>query len=143
MIAVGERLPAISVFDASGRPVSPNIGPCTLVFFKVSCPTCQLTLPFLPRALRDERVIVVSQDSPQITAQFAAKFNAPLEYHFDRDEENYPASNALGLNYVPSMIRVDADGRVIDAVEGFDKGFLEDLGIEFLPSEKVPNFKPG
>lgn len=143
MIAVGERLPAINVMNAQGQPVSTGGGPCTLIFFKVSCPTCQLTLPFLNRASRDERVIVVSQDTPHATKQFAAKFNAPLNYHYDRDEDNYPASNALGLNYVPSMIRVDSDGRVIDAVEGFDKSFLEDLGIEFQPSEKVPNFKPG
>lgn len=143
MIATGERLPAINVINAEGQSVSIVGGPCTLIFFKVACPTCQLTLPFLPRASRDERIIVVSQDSPQVTAQFAAKFDAPLDYHYDRDEDNYPASNALGLNYVPSMIRVDAEGRVIDAVEGFDKTFLEDLGIQFQPSEKVPNFKPG
>ncbi len=143
MIAIGERLPHIAVLDSTGQPVSPTPGPCTLVFFKVACPTCQLALPFLPRAAAGERVIVVSQDTPQLTAQFASKFNAPLEYLFDRKEDNYPASNALSLNYVPSMIRVDADGRVIDAVEGFDKVFLEDLGIEFLPSEKIPNFKPG
>lgn len=143
MIAVGERLPAINVINALGQPVSTGDAPCTLIFFKVACPTCQLTLPFLLRASQDERIIVVSQDTPQVTAQFATKFNAPLAYHYDREEDNYPASNALGLNYVPSMIRVDADGRVIDAVEGFDKAFLEDLGIEFQPSEKVPNFKPG
>jgi hypothetical protein len=143
VVTVGQRLPGINVVNADGQPVATGLGPFTLIFFKVSCPTCQLTLPFLPRASRDERIIVVSQDSPEVTAQFAAKFNAPLAYHYDRDEDNYPASNALGLNYVPSMIRVDADGRVIDAVEGFDKDFLEDLGIEFQPNEKVPNSKPG
>jgi hypothetical protein len=142
MIAPLAAIPPLTLFDAQGGATT-VAGGCTLVFFKVSCPTCQLTLPFLTRASKDEPLFVVSQDTPQLTGHFAVKFNAPLAYLYDRAADNYPASNALGLNYVPSMIRVGADGRVIEAVEGFDKAFLEDLGIEFQPSEKVPNFKPG
>lgn len=147
MIATGERMPAISVLDSNGQSVDPAVGPSstpyTLVFFKAACPTCQFALPFLQRADKDQRLIVVSQDSPEVTSQFARKFQAPLDYHFDRADDNYPASNALGLNYVPSLIRVDSEGRVVDAAEGFDKAFFEDLGVAFQASEKVPNFKPG
>ncbi len=142
MIAAREAIPTLTLFDAGGQATT-VAGPCTLVFFKVSCPTCQLTLPFLTKAAKDEPLFIVSQDSPKLTEQFASKFGAPLAYLYDRAEDNYPASNALGLNYVPSMIRVGPDGRVVDAVEGFDKAFLEDLGIEFQAAEKVPNFKPG
>jgi peroxiredoxin len=147
MIQQGDCAPDIEVYSSTGELVSSSRYaaqvPYTVVFFKVTCPTCQLALPFLQRVESPERLLIVSQDPPEPTAQFAAKFNAPLVYHFDRAADNYPASNAYGISYVPSIFRIAADGRVAAIVEGFDKSFFESLGIEFAPHENVPAFKPG
>ncbi|HXJ42691.1 MAG TPA: redoxin domain-containing protein, partial [Bryobacteraceae bacterium] len=50
-------------------------GPVFLAFFKVSCPTCQYTLPFLERMYRGlgegaPRMFTVSQDDPEATREF-------------------------------------------------------------------------
>lgn len=142
MRRAGERAPAVNLWDGEGRAKTLE-GPYTLVFFKVSCPTCQLTLPFLTRVGAEAGLVVVSQDSPEATAHFAEKFGAALPYWYDRAEEEYPASNAFGITSVPSCFVVDAAGRIEEAVEGFDKGFLEELGVVFGEAEKVPQFKPG
>ncbi len=50
---IGDLAPEVTFFDAMGREHTLTSllaeGPVLLAFFKVSCPTCQLTLPYLQR----------------------------------------------------------------------------------------------
>lgn len=131
---------------AAGKPV-------LLIFFKVSCPTCQFTLPFLERLYRRETpheisMYAISQDDAEATREFNAEFGISLPTLLDKEEEGYPASNAYGLTNVPSLFLIEPEGRISRALSGFDKKGLEALGRRlgaepFAPGEYVPEWKSG
>ena len=113
--------------------------PVLLAFFKVSCPTCQLTLPFLSRI---PNVVAVSQDDAAGTRDFGARFGSLPETVLDAGPR-YTASNAYGITHVPSLFLVGSDGKIAKAIDGFSKADLEELGVRFAPNEKVPALRPG
>jgi len=143
MLEPGSNAPAVAGNQFSQEKV-------LLVFFKVSCPTCQLTLPFLDRLHRSGRLAVhgVSQDGPASTGAFAKAFGLTFPMLFDRADTRYPASNAFGITSVPSLFLVDRDRRIEWTLEGFAKKKLEELGAAFdVPlfraGDRMPEFKPG
>lgn len=138
MLQTGDLAPALDVFDGTK--------PILIVFFKVNCPTCQLTLPFLNRLEAGLRVVGISQNSQRHTNEFRDALR--LDYPLVLDTKGYPASNAYGIRNVPSMFLVGLDGRIEWSQAGFSKQGLaavaERFGIEmFLASERVPESKPG
>jgi peroxiredoxin len=133
-------------------------GPILLTFFKVSCPTCQFTFPFLQRmysqlSTRKVQIWGIVQDDPQDAKEFAKAFG--INFPILIDEPPYKISRSYGLTHVPSLFLVNADGSIESSVEGFAKADLE--GIQrtlaqrlsatppalFLPTEKIPQYKPG
>jgi peroxiredoxin len=145
----GERL---SLPEALAR------GPVLLAFFKVSCPTCQFTFPFLQRLyeqLREQGVQTwgIAQDKAADGVRFAAAFG--ITFPILVDNSPYKVSRAYGLTHVPSLYLIQPDGRIEISGEGFCKADL--LAIQqsmaqslsatppalFLPSERIPEFKPG
>ena len=120
--------------------------PVLLVFFKVSCPTCQFTLPFLERMAggrgKPFSIVLISQDNAQATQAFRREFGITLPTLLD-EAPGYTASNAYEISSVPSLFRIDATGQVVAAETGFDRELLREwgreLGVEvFQPGEKVP-----
>ena len=76
-------------------------GPVLLAFFKVSCPTCQFTFPFLERLyqqLREQGVQIwgIVQDKAQDGARFAATFGVTFPILID--DSPYKVSRAYGLD---------------------------------------------
>src|SRR5690348_5493863 len=73
-------------------------GPILLVFFKISCPICQFTLPFLQRIHAGGRLRVfgISQNDAEDTLDFHREFGISFQTLLDSDEAGYPASNAYG-----------------------------------------------
>lgn len=126
--------------------VAPEVGTVVpvpgsvLVFYKVSCPTCKLTMPYLHRVTRP--VVGVSQNNAEETARFEQSFDVRVRSVLD-PEDTFEASNRYGVRYVPTLFVIGADGRVEERVEGFEKDVLERLGVEFTAAEKVPEYKPG
>jgi len=122
-------------------------GPLVLVFFKISCPTCQLALPFVDRLARaGGRLLAISQDDAQGTRQFNQRFNIGMEMLLDG--KGYPASNAYGIEYVPTFFEIGKDGQIEHSFTGFVKSEMESLGrrfgIEtFRKDENVPALKAG
>ena len=112
---------------------------CVLAFFKVTCPTCKFAMPFLNRA--KHRVIAISQDDPVATEKFAEQFDLRVEVAYDEADAGYPLSNQYGVEYVPTLFLLDAEGKVSRRIDCFDKEGFEDLGVEF--QEEVPVYKPG
>lgn len=159
MLEAGMRAPEFQLKDLAGDSQSlARIlarGPALLAFFKVSCPVCQFTLPFLERvyqaAGRGEapvQIVGVSQDKPAATRDFNQEFGITFPMLLDEAAEGYPASNAFGLHSVPSLFLVETDGRISMGEHGFSKQDLEALGqrmgaAPFRPGERVPEFKPG
>jgi peroxiredoxin len=132
-------------------------GQVFLAFFKVSCPTCQFTLPFLERIFQGmdgqgvdgrARMFAVSQDDAEATREFHREFGIAMPTLLDSARHGYPASNAYGLAYVPSMFLVERDGTISWSLVGFNRKELEALGQKlgvnpFKPGERVPEMKSG
>jgi peroxiredoxin len=127
-------------------------GPVVLAFFKISCPTCQLTLPFLQRmadsgSLTAPQLIAISQDDAAGTREFQDRFGLSMPTLLDT-AQTFPASNAYLITSVPTLFVVEADGIISSAVEGFNKAALLRLGerfgiAPFHEGDKVPALRPG
>ena len=157
MLPAGAQAPDFELQDLSGtRRTRSGIAagkPILLTFFKVSCPVCQYTLPFLERIYRgrpnkEVAMYTISQDDAESTRDFEGEYGISMPALLDTEEDGYPASNAYGLSHVPSMFLVEPDGRISLALTGFDKKGMEDLGRKlgkapFSPGEHVPEWKPG
>lgn len=145
MIEAGSPAPEFSLAQIDGRVETLEQlragGSVLLVFYKVSCPTCKLTLPYLNRV--KIRTVGISQDSAESTAKFARQFGVTIPSVLDLDRDGYRVSNAYGIHHVPTLFVVSDQGLVLERIGGFDKDALERLGVEFGSEEKVPESKPG
>ena len=124
-------------------------GPVLLAFFKVSCPICQFTLPFLERiAKRFGCVWGVSQDDERSTRDFAKQFGVHFPLLLE-DTDDYPTSEAYGLTHVPSIFLIGQTGEILLSSVGFAKQDLLDMTSKlgefelFHAGEDIPNFKSG
>ena len=156
-LTVGQRAPDFQLEDLKGgqRSLSELLaaGPVFLAFFKVSCPTCQFTFPFLERIYRDladgnPRMLAISQDNAESTREFHKEFGITMPTLLDSARQGYPASNAYGLAYVPSMFLVERDGTISWSLVGFHRKELETFagkfGVNpFKPGDRVPEMKSG
>jgi peroxiredoxin len=124
-------------------------GPVLLAFYKVTCPTCQLTMPYLERLQGGAiRVFAVCQDDAERAREFAGAFEVELPNLLDSADEGYPASNAYGVTHVPSMYLVERDKRISWEHVGFHKKKLEQLAeragrVMFTAADSVPESRSG
>ena len=134
-------------------------GPVLAAFFKVSCPTCQYTFPFIERLYQQFRaqgvqVWGVSQDTARDSQRFATSYGVTFPILID--EEPYLTSQEYGLEYVPTLFLIAPDGQVEISTDGFSKSDLVEIqkslarhlsiappAALFLPAEKIPEYKPG
>jgi len=161
-ILAGNLAPGFSLKALDGKNYSLGTlmerGPVVVAFFKVSCPVCQFTFPFLQRLYKlygnDQITFLgVSQNDARETRKFAQEYG--VTFPMLMDEEGYPVSNAYGLTNVPTIFLIDSEGTVKVSSMGFVKNDLEAIAKElaqtaklaaaplFLPSESVPAVKPG
>ncbi len=152
MLETGATAPDFSINDLEGRRQSLREalehGPVLAIFFKISCPTCQLTLPFLGRLKPALQVIGISQDDAPSTKEFLEYFKIALPVLIDPEQEHYPVSTAYRLTNVPSLFLIERDATISWAIHGFHRGDLEQLAARygvtlFGSTEKVPLMKPG
>ena len=132
--------------------------PVVAAFFKVSCPVCQFTFPFLERLHKryggdGVTFLGISQDDVRATQNFAKEYG--VTFPLLLDENGYPVSNAYGLTNVPTIFLIDTDGTVKVSCMGFDKKDLEKIAANlaerkkislaplFRSDEVVPANKPG
>jgi len=156
-LTAGDRAPDFRLTDLAGdgeKTLSELLkaGPVFVAFFKVSCPTCQYTLPFLERIHRGAegatRLFAVSQDDAEATREFHQEFGITMPTLLDSARFGYPVSNAYGLSHVPSMFLIERDGTISWSLVGFNRKELEALGEKlgvhpFQPGERVPEMKSG
>lgn len=133
-------------------------GPVVAAFFKISCPVCQFTFPFLERLYKrygsgGATFLGISQDDARATKTFASEYAVTFPLVLDGD--GYPVSNAYGLTNVPTIFLIEPDGKVKVSSMGFDRKDLETIGSElaerrkaaltplFRPDEVIPANKPG
>jgi peroxiredoxin len=153
MLSVGAKAPDFVLPTLSGEAVS--LGEISrskavlLAFFKISCPTCQYTLPFLDR-LREApqlEVVGISQDDAKATAEFCRTYGLSFPVALDDARTEYRVSNAYKITHVPSLFLVEANS-INHTFSGFSRRDLEDIGQRFgvpmfRPGERTPDFRPG
>jgi peroxiredoxin len=161
-IAVGQVAPAFALKSLDGKEYSLAKllakGPVVAGFFKISCPVCQFTFPYLQRMAErysgdSATVIGVSQDDARGTKEFNREYGVTFPTLLDN--AGYPVSNAYGLSMVPTIFLIEPDGKVKVSCMGFDKADLEKIAAElsqrrkiaaaplFRPDEVIPAQKPG
>lgn len=162
-LTTGVRAPEFKVTTTDGRSVSLKDalkrGPVVAAFFKISCPICQMTFPYLERIFKayptDKLTFLgISQNEKADTQAFAREYGITFPLGLDPTEK-YPASNAYGLTNVPTIFVIDPDGGVELSSVGWSKADIEQLnqrvaeiaGVKakpvFRPGEDIPGFKAG
>ena len=161
-VVPGKNAPAFSLPGVDGQKYSLTEalkkGPVVAAFFKISCPVCQFTFPFLERLYEtygDRKAAFwgISQDDARDTRDFYSEFGVKFPALIDGD--GYSVSNQYGLTNVPTVLLIGPDGKAIVSATGFDKAALEKINAEiarasgkpeqplFRPGEVVPDYKPG
>ncbi len=162
-LPAGEPAPPISLKDTNSQTFlleeALKKGPVLAAFFKVSCPTCQFTFPFLERMYEiygneGFTFLGISQNNAGDTREFAQEFGLKFPLLVD-DENTFTASNEYGVTNVPSVFLISQDGKILERSVGFSKRDLENMAKEaalatkrpvapfFRPGEVVPDHKPG
>jgi peroxiredoxin len=151
MLATGDRAPSLELPDAAtGESVTDpwREGPVVLAFFKTTCPVCQMAASKV-QALAESgvRVVAVGEDEPAAIRSYADRHGQKVTTL--SETAPYPASDAFGIDTVPTLFRVDEDGIVGDAVVSWDRDawnrFAEAAGGAAVSEEAdgLPPFRPG
>jgi peroxiredoxin len=162
VLKAGKSAPHFGLIAIDGKKYSLQEGlkhgPVLAAFFKVACPICQYTFPFLERLyqqLRSSGVQIwgISQDGVRDSERFAGEYSVTFPILID--DYPYKLSRGYGLEQVPSIFLIAPDGSIAVQSEGFVKRDLLEIqkslaqtlsasvGALFQPSEKVPEYKPG
>jgi len=160
MLKTGEIAPGFELPRFDGREA--GIAPRTahkrglLAFYKFSCPTCQLTLPFVQKLFeeygRAAFIAAIAQDGPEETADFREQLGLTLPTYLDLPP--YSVSRTYGITVVPSLFFFDQNGRIQYAGEGFARRDFTDLVrllasgdgrsvIDLFGNAPVPELRPG
>jgi peroxiredoxin len=161
-IKVGKPAPLFGLTATDGGNYSLEEGlkhgPVLAAFFKVNCPTCQYTFPFLERLHQQLRsggaqIWGISQDGVKDSQRFARDYSVTFPILID--EYPYRSSREYRLEYVPSIFLIAPDGSITIRSEGFAKRDLVAMqqslaqalsvpvGELFSAKENVPEYKPG
>lgn len=142
----GTEAPDVPGVDRDGARV--------LLFYKVTCPTCQISAPVAERFHRavGDRFVGIGQDPREKLDQFAEELGAT--FTAISDQPPYELSNAYGIRVVPTLF-VTGDGKVVDVSESWDRegwnrlvakmGALTGEAAEAVSWEGdgLPPFRPG
>ena len=159
----GTRAPDFSLPTMEGDQFSLSEalarGPVLAAFFKISCPTCQYTFPFLQRIYEAHKnkgvtIVGISQNSKKDTAAFRKEYKITFPILLDHTN-SYPVSNAYGLTNVPTIFWIAQDGEIETASVGWIKKEMEEINQRaaevsagggnplFRPDEQIPDFRAG
>lgn len=150
----GSTAPAFELKGLDGKHLSLHTelahGPVVLVFFKVSCPTCQYALPFYERLYKayghkGVTLVAISQNDAKDTTAFNKEFGVSFPVLLD-DTRTYPVSNAYGLTNVPTVFWIAQDGEIEVSSVGWLKADFEEINRRMAEVEKIAPaamFKPG
>ena len=161
-LVTGQLAPDFSLKALGGKEHSLTellaAGPVVLAFFKVSCPVCQFTFPFLQRL--HERfgssglsVVGISQDDSRPTCHFNEEYG--VTFLTLLDPHPFPVSDAYSLTNVPTIFLIEPDRTITVSCMGFSKTDLEAIAANlaergklapkplFRPDEVIPAYKPG
>jgi peroxiredoxin len=153
-LTAGTKAPDFSLSAVGGGKFSLSEalqqGPVLVAFFKVSCPTCQYTFPYLERlsklhAQTKITVVGISQNNERDTAAFLKEYGVTFRTLLD-DPNGYAISNAYGLTNVPSLFLIGQDGQIQLSSVGWVRQEIEEINRRLAAAQKMaeaPIFQPG
>jgi peroxiredoxin len=153
-LPAGTKAPEINLPSLDGGKFSLQAalkqGPVLAAFYKVSCPVCQYTFPFierLHRAYGNKKITIVgiSQDAQRDTAAFVKEYGVSFRNLLD-DPNGYAVSNAYGLTNVPTLFLIGQNGQIEITSVGWVKQEVEDINRKLAATEQEqpqPIFQPG
>lgn len=132
LISIGETAPAFALNGIDGKVYQLNKDGARLtlaVFFKTTCPTCAMTWPYIEKLYQQYRaaglvVWGISQDARDDSAEYAAKYGSTFPILIDRARS---VLQSYRPQFVPTLLLVDRDDKIIDRVVAFDKAGLNRL----------------
>jgi peroxiredoxin len=156
----GTKAPAIELTGLDGKRYNLQMSASStdlvvLAFFKVGCPTCQFTFPFLERLHKQyptANIWGVSQDDASATASFAKQYGVTFPILID---EGLAATVKYDLSTVPSIFKINKNLSIEQTLVGFVRAELEELNQSlanamdhavvkiFQPGEDIPALKAG
>jgi peroxiredoxin len=155
----GAKAPSVDLEGIDGQRYNLSLaisstGLVVLAFFKVSCPTCQYTLPFLERLHQrhqSRNIWGISQDDLSASQAFAREYNLTLPILLDA---GLSATVNYDLTIVPSIFLLNKDLSIEQTIVGFDRDQMEQLNARlaeasrpvtalFSVSDNAPPAKPG
>ncbi len=159
-ISIGETAPAFALSGIDDKAYTLNKDGARLtlaVFFKTTCPTCQLTWRYLKKLYQQYRatglaVWGISQDTRDVSAEFASKQGSTFPILID---DAWRVSRAYDPAYVPTLLLIDRESKIVESVVAFDKAGLNRLAqaaaarldapaaIVAAANDGNPPFKPG
>jgi len=154
LLDAGSRAPDFRLQRLDGGEVSLSKivsgGPALLAFFKISCPVCQLTFPFLERihAAGTLPVYGISQNDARHTREFTREWGVTFATLLDAEAGGFSVSNDFGISSVPTMFLIEHDGAIARVIEGWSRKEIEWLGGKagvrvFRREDHVPEWKAG
>ena len=153
-LTAGTKAPEFSLAALDGSKFSLQEalrqGPVLAAFFKISCPVCQYTYPYLERlhkAYGNQKVTIVgiSQDNARDTAAFLKEYGVTFPTLLD-DSKGYAVSNAYGLTNVPTLFLIGQDGQIEVSSVGWVKNEIEDINRKLADAQQaqvLPVFQAG
>jgi peroxiredoxin len=162
-LTAGTSAPDFNLQTMDGRQFSLRDalkrGPVVAAFFKISCPVCQYTFPFLERIYKahgrkNVTIVGISQNEKKDTAAFVKEYGLTFPVLLD-DTKSYPVSNAYGLTNVPTTFWIAQDGEIEISSVGWDRKEIEEINQKaansngdgpkpvFRADEQVPDFRAG
>jgi len=155
MLSAGDKAPSFTLPAVDGGEVTdpwasdPTAGSTLLAFFKTSCPVCKMVAPMLTKlAEGGARVVAVGQDPPDAIA----KYNEAEGQRVPALSESapYAVSEAYGLEAVPTIYLVAADGQIEQAIAGWNRDTWNELAASLglseplsTPDDGLRPFRPG
>jgi peroxiredoxin len=146
-VNAGQTAPGFSLKGLDGNNYSLEEllrrGPVLAAFFKISCPVCQFTFPFLQRlheryGSEEVTFLGISQDDAKAATGFAKQYGITFPIALDEKDKGYPASNAYGLTNVPTVFLIEPEGTVRVSSMGFVKNDLEQIAATLAERRKIP-----
>ncbi len=153
-LTTGTSAPDFSLPSTDGKQFSLKDalarGPVVAFFFKISCPVCQYTAPFVDRLYKAKgnsniTVVGISQDNLRDTKLFMEEFGVTFPVLLDAGG-SYAVSNAYGLTNVPTIFWIDPEGEIEISSVGWSRADVEQIHRRILEAKgdgNVPLFQPG
>lgn len=157
-LKLGERAEDFDLSSYEGKKYSlyGTPGYVLLTFYKVTCPTCQLTLPFVEKMykLYGDAITFygIVQDSDKDAKEFANKYG--LTFPQLIDYPTYQVSQKYGIEVVPTLYLLNSEKTIEFVSSSFVKTDLDKLNsklsavagkeeVDIFAGTHVPAFKPG